>query len=64
MCDLLNSDFNSSNIYEYEPQDHGISYSFGEKAVKNFNENNNLKLIITGNRVEEYGYKFYVMVKF
>ena len=64
LCDLLNSDFNSSNIYEYEPQDHGISYSFGEKAVKNFNENNNLKLIITGNRVEEYGYKFYVMVKF
>ena len=47
LCDLLWSDpaDPEENVTEWGENDRGVSYTFGEVIVKNFNQKNNLDLI-------------------
>ena len=57
LCDLLwnNPD---KEVTEYNENDIGVSFIFGEKVVKDFNKKNDLDLIIRIHQVVDDGYEF------
>lgn len=50
LCDLLWSD-PDKDVEDYEENDRGVSYTFGEKVVTEFNKRNDLDLIIRAHQV-------------
>ena len=58
LCDLLWSD-PSADVDRWDENDRGVSYVFGEKAVEEFIDNNNLDLICRAHQVVEDGYEFF-----
>jgi serine/threonine-protein phosphatase PP1 catalytic subunit len=47
------------DIPEFEDNDRGVSYIFGEKVVYDFNRKNDLDLIIRAHQVVDEGYEFF-----
>ena len=58
LCDLLWSD-PDKDVDDFEENDRGISYVFGEKVVKDFNSKNDIDLIIRAHQVVDDGYEFF-----
>ena len=58
LCDLLWSD-PDKDVVEYDENDRGVSYTFGEKVVQDFNKKNDLDLIIRAHQVVDDGYEFF-----
>lgn len=50
LCDLLWSD-PDKDVQDFEENDRGVSYIFGEKVVQEFNKKNDLDLIIRAHQV-------------
>lgn len=46
-------------MVDWGENDRGVSYTFGEVIVKNFNQKNNIDLICRAHQVQEDGYKFF-----
>mmetsp|Transcript_37096 Transcript_37096/g.56918 ORF Transcript_37096/g.56918 Transcript_37096/m.56918 type:complete len:300 (+) Transcript_37096:198-1097(+) len=67
LCDLLWSDPAADNSpftlnvvpKRWGENDRGVSYVFGEKVVKDFQEKHDLDLIVRGHQVMENGYEFF-----
>ncbi len=67
LCDLLWSDPAADNSpftlnvvpKRWGENDRGVSYVFGEKVVKDFQEKHDLDLIVRGHQVMEDGYEFF-----
>ena len=59
ICDLINSELYTRDDISFDEKDHGISFLYGNKAVKEFNNKKNINIIIKGNQVEDFGYEFY-----
>jgi|UniRef100_A0A6S8W7K8 serine/threonine-protein phosphatase PP1 catalytic subunit len=58
LCDLLWSDPDSS-CENYQNNDRGVSFTFGQKIVKEFLEKHDLDLIVRAHQVVEDGYEFF-----
>ena len=58
LCDLLWSDPESSKQY-WPENDRGVSYTFNEKILTKFLENNELDLVCRAHQVVEEGYEFF-----
>ena len=58
ICDLLWSDPESSKQY-WPENDRGVSYTFNEKILTKFLENNELDLVCRAHQVVEEGYEFF-----
>ena len=58
LCDLLWSDPDKEAV-EYDENDRGVSFIFGEKVVIDFNKKNDLDLIIRAHQVVDDGYEFF-----
>ena len=58
LCDLLWSD-PDKDVDEFEENDRGVSYIFGEKVVTEFNKKNDIDLIIRAHQVVDDGYEFF-----
>jgi len=58
LCDLLWSDPDKEQN-EWGENDRGVSYTFGEKVVYDFNRRNELDLIIRAHQVVDDGYEFF-----
>jgi len=58
LCDLLWSDPDKETL-EFDENDRGVSWVFGEKIVNEFNRKNDLDLIIRAHQVVDDGYEFF-----
>ena len=58
LCDLLWSDPDKETL-EFDENDRGVSWVFGEKIVNEFNRKNDLDLIIRAHQVVDEGYEFF-----
>ncbi|MCQ2819615.1 MAG: metallophosphoesterase [archaeon] len=58
LCDLLWSD-PDKDVADFEENDRGVSFIFGEKVVTEFNRKNDLDLIIRAHQVVDDGYEFF-----
>ena len=57
-CDLLWSDPDKDAL-EFDENDRGVSYIFGEKVVQDFNRKHDLDLIIRAHQVVDDGFEFF-----
>jgi serine/threonine-protein phosphatase PP1 catalytic subunit len=58
LCDILWSD-PESNQKSWNENDRGVSYTFNEKVLTKFLDNNNLDLLCRAHQVVEEGYEFF-----
>ena len=58
MCDLVWSDPDRATN-DFNENDRGVSFIFGEKIVQNFNRSNDIDLIIRAHQVIDDGYEFF-----
>lgn len=58
LCDLLWSD-PDRDVYKWEDNDRGVSFTFGSKIVEEFLQKHNLDLICRAHQVVEDGYEFF-----
>ena len=58
ICDLLWSD-PEDNTTGWGENDRGVSWTFNEKVLKNFLEENDLDLLCRAHQVVEEGYEFF-----
>ena len=58
LCDILWSD-PESNQKSWNDNDRGVSYTFNEKVLTKFLDNNNLDLLCRAHQVVEEGYEFF-----
>lgn len=58
LCDLLWSDPDKGAV-DYEENDRGVSYIFGEKVVNDFCKSNDIDLIVRAHQVVDDGYEFF-----
>ena len=58
LCDLLWSD-PERGVDRYGDNDRGVSFTFGERVVRDFNEKHDLDLICRAHQVVEDGYEFF-----
>jgi len=58
LCDLLWSD-PDKDVQDFDENDRGVSFIFGEKVVQDFNRKNDLDLIIRAHQVVDEGYEFF-----
>jgi serine/threonine-protein phosphatase PP1 catalytic subunit len=58
ICDLLWSDPDKEAL-EFDENDRGVSYIFGEKVVQDFNRKHDLDLIIRAHQVVDDGFEFF-----
>ena len=58
LCDLLWSD-PERGVDTYGDNDRGVSFTFGEKVVRQFNEKHDIDLICRAHQVVEDGYEFF-----
>ena len=60
ICDLLWSDpSDNKKQEEWQPNDRGVSFTFGQPIIKKYLEDNDLDMICRAHQVVENGYHFY-----